>query len=72
MQIVTEPQWVGIDVSQAKLDIALRPAGSTWQIRNRIRLERASESVIGSGDCLSRSGIDRWDGTGSGAGLTAT
>lgn len=34
MKIVTEPQWVGIDVSQAKLDIALRPAGSIWQIRN--------------------------------------
>lgn len=32
--IISEPQWVGIDVSQAKLDIALRPAGTTWQVRN--------------------------------------
>lgn len=31
---VSKPQWVGIDVSQAKLDIALRPAGVTWQVTN--------------------------------------
>jgi transposase len=29
-----ERQWVGIDVSQAKLDIALRPAGVYWQVPN--------------------------------------
>jgi transposase len=34
MTTISEPQWVGIDVSQAKLDIALRPAGSTWQVSN--------------------------------------
>lgn len=34
MTTISEPQWVGIDVSQAKLDIALRPAGSTWQVNN--------------------------------------
>ena len=34
MKIILEPQWVGIDVSQAKLDIALRPADSTWQVSN--------------------------------------
>ena len=29
-----ERQWVGIDVSQAKLDIALRPSGRCWQVSN--------------------------------------
>lgn len=29
-----ERQWVGIDVSQAKLDIALRPGGRYWQVAN--------------------------------------
>ena len=29
-----ERQWVGIDVSQAKLDIALRPSGRGWQVPN--------------------------------------
>lgn len=29
-----DQQWVGIDVSQAKLDIALRPAGIYWQVPN--------------------------------------
>lgn len=27
-------QWVGIDVRQAKLDIALRPSGRRWQVSN--------------------------------------
>ncbi len=34
MNTISEPQWIGIDVSQANLDIALRPAGSTWQVNN--------------------------------------
>ena len=34
MKTISELQWVGIDVSQASLDIALRPAGSTWQVSN--------------------------------------
>lgn len=33
--IVAEPQWVGIDVSQAWLDIALRPAGTYWRLSNQ-------------------------------------
>jgi transposase len=32
-----EHQWVGIDVSQAVLDIALRPAGLYWQVSNQQR-----------------------------------
>jgi transposase len=31
----TEPQWIGIDVSQAWLDIALRPAGTYWRVSNQ-------------------------------------
>lgn len=33
--IATENQWVGIDVSQAWLDIALRPAGTYWRFPNQ-------------------------------------
>jgi transposase len=33
---VTEPQWVGIDVSQAWLDIVLRPAGTYWRLSNQV------------------------------------
>ena len=33
--IVVEPQWVGIDVSQAWLDIVLRPAGTYWRLCNQ-------------------------------------
>jgi transposase len=29
-----ERQWVGIDISQAKLDVALRPAERYWQVAN--------------------------------------
>lgn len=32
---VTEAQWVGIDVSQARLDVVLRPAGVYWQVSNQ-------------------------------------
>ncbi len=32
---VSEPQWVGIDVSQARLDVALRPAAIYWQVDNQ-------------------------------------
>jgi transposase len=35
VMIVTESQWVGIDVSQAWLDIALRPSGSYWRLPNQ-------------------------------------
>ena len=31
----TESQWVGIDVSQSKLDIALRPSNMTGQVSNQ-------------------------------------
>jgi hypothetical protein len=33
--IVVEPQWVGIDASQAWLDIVLRPAGTYWRLCNQ-------------------------------------
>ena len=33
--IATENQWVGIDVSQAWLDIAVRPAGTYWRFPNQ-------------------------------------
>ena len=33
--IATESQTVGIDVSQAWLDIALRPAGTYWRLSNQ-------------------------------------
>lgn len=36
MKIIAEPQWVGGDGSQGKLDIALRPAGNTWQVPNTV------------------------------------
>lgn len=35
MNIISEKQWVGIDVSQAWLDIVLRPAGTYWRIANQ-------------------------------------
>lgn len=35
VMVVTESQWVGIDVSQAWLDIAVRPSGSYWRIPNQ-------------------------------------
>ncbi|WP_156820205.1 hypothetical protein [Synechococcus sp. PCC 7336] len=31
MKELTESQWVGIDVSQSCLDIAVRPADEHWQ-----------------------------------------
>ncbi len=33
--IVSEPQWVGIDVSQAWLDVVLRPSGLYWHLSNQ-------------------------------------
>jgi transposase len=35
MRQKTESQWIGIDVSQAWLDIALRPAGTYWRVSNQ-------------------------------------
>jgi transposase len=35
MTTTSERQWVGIDVSQAWLDIALRPAGTHWRCPNQ-------------------------------------
>lgn len=35
IRVATERQWVGIDVSQAWLDIALRPSGTYWRIANQ-------------------------------------
>ncbi|MEX0270145.1 hypothetical protein AB3R30_13455 [Leptolyngbyaceae cyanobacterium UHCC 1019] len=32
---ITEAQWVGIDVSQAWLDIVLRPVGTYWRLSNQ-------------------------------------
>jgi transposase len=33
--VAIEPQWVGIDVSQAWLDIVLRPVGTYWRLSNQ-------------------------------------
>jgi transposase len=33
--VTTESQWVGIDVSQSWLDIAIRPGGRIWQLANQ-------------------------------------
>jgi transposase len=30
----TEACWVGVDVSKAELDVAVRPSGTRWQVRN--------------------------------------
>lgn len=35
VKIITEPQSVGIDVSQGWLDIVLRPAGTYWRLTNQ-------------------------------------
>lgn len=35
MTTVVEQQWVGIDVSQAWLDIALRPSSQYWRVANQ-------------------------------------
>ena len=64
MKIILEPQWVGIDVSQAKLDIALRPADSTWQVSNdesggRELLSQLSAVVISLVVVESTGGIER-------------
>ncbi len=32
--MASKPSWVGIDVSKAKLDVAVQPSGSTWQVGN--------------------------------------
>jgi len=34
VSVVSESQWVGIDVSQAWLDVALRPGGAYWRLAN--------------------------------------
>ncbi|WP_017328127.1 hypothetical protein [Synechococcus sp. PCC 7336] len=36
MKVTTEGQWVGIDVSKASLDIAMRPADESWQVGNHV------------------------------------
>lgn len=33
--VYTEAQWIGIDVSQAWLDIVLRPSGTYWRLDNQ-------------------------------------
>ncbi|MEO0941745.1 MAG: IS110 family transposase [Cyanobacteria bacterium J06642_12] len=35
MEVMQEEQWVGIDVSQATLDIAIRPGNECWQESNQ-------------------------------------
>lgn len=35
MSSSSDAQWVGIDVSQAKLDVATRPSNDYWQVRNQ-------------------------------------
>jgi transposase len=35
METQVASQWVGIDVSKAKLDIALRPGNNAWQVTNQ-------------------------------------
>src|SRR5215213_3459491 len=32
--MTTPPTWLGIDVSKARLDIAVRPTGEHWQVPN--------------------------------------
>lgn len=34
--VITEAQWIGIDVSQAWLDIVLRPSGTYWRLDNEL------------------------------------
>ncbi|NJO78781.1 MAG: hypothetical protein HC827_09785 [Cyanobacteria bacterium RM1_2_2] len=43
--IVREAQWVGIDVSQAWLDVALRPAGTDLRVSNQHRMGRTPGST---------------------------
>jgi hypothetical protein len=46
MTTTSERQWVGIDVSQEWLDIALRPAGTHWRCPNQEdRMARVSCST---------------------------
>jgi hypothetical protein len=42
----TASQWVGIDVSKAKLDIALRPANKTWQVSNPHSAGSSRDKVV--------------------------
>ena len=32
--MTSSPSFIGIDVSQATLDVAVRPAGAVWQVAN--------------------------------------
>jgi transposase len=34
MHVTSEASWVGIDVSKAKLDVAVHPSGARWQVDN--------------------------------------
>ncbi len=67
-----ERQWVGIDVSQAKLDVALRPSGRYWQVANDEsgwqRLLNELQAVTVALVVVESTG---WDGTGRGSGLAA-
>src|SRR5262249_46272138 len=38
-----QPQWVGIDVSKATLDVAVQPSGAGWQVANR---DAALEALV--------------------------
>ncbi len=54
MTAASERPWVGIDVSQAWLDIALRPAGTYWRCPNQeqgwlelvVQLKREAKSML--------------------------
>ena len=48
MSTQSQPQWVGIDVSQATLDVYVRPSGARWQAANRgAQLEAFVEQLAG-------------------------
>ena len=47
MSTTVKPQWVGIDVSKATLDICVHPSGAHWQVANRqVPLDGLAEQLI--------------------------
>jgi transposase len=49
------PIFIGIDVSKASLDVAVRPTGETWQVSNDPKgIEQLVEKVR---HCIGNSGL---------------
>jgi transposase len=56
-----QPQWVGIDVSKANLDVHLRPSSQQFQVRNQTGgIADLSQAPSGFRDQASDPRSQRW------------